>query len=414
MEYGVIGEHLTHSFSKEIHNLITDYTYEIREIPKEQLGKFMEEHPFRAINVTIPYKQDVIPYLSFISPQAEAIHAVNTIVNRDGKLYGYNTDYFGLSSLIKKIGINLTNKKVLILGTGGTSLTARLIAKDANAKVVYRVSRAPKEDDCISYEQATALHNDSQVIINTTPCGMYPNIDGIPIDITKFPNLEGVVDAIYNPLRSRLVLKAKELGVPAQGGLYMLVAQAVQAVEHFIDTTLPDEVIEKVYQQLVYQKENVVLVGMPGCGKTTIGKLLAQKLNRPFVDMDDEIVKEIGCSISDYFEANGEKAFRDIETKIATERIGPMNGAIIATGGGAVLRDENVDALRTNGRLYFIDRPLEQLVATGDRPTANTFDRMKKRYEERYHRYCNVCDIHIHSYGVAQTVANEIAKDFIV
>ncbi len=414
MEYGVIGEHLTHSFSKEIHNLITDYTYEIREIPKEKLKAFMEERPFRAINVTIPYKQDVIPYLSYISPQAKAIHAVNTVVNKDGELYGYNTDYFGLTSLIQKTGLILTEKKVLILGTGGTSLTARLIAKDANAKQVYRVSRTPKEDDCVSYEQAVTYHNDSQIIINTTPCGMFPKLGVAPIDLTMFPNLEGVVDAIYNPLRSRLVLKAKELGCPAQGGLYMLVAQAVQAVEHFLDSPVDEAMIGKVFQQLIFQKENIVLIGMPGCGKTTIGKLLAKQLNRPFVDMDEEIKKVIGCTISEYFEKYGEQAFRDVETKIANEIIAPMNGAIIATGGGAILRDENVNAFRANGKLFFIDRPLEQLVATSDRPTANSAESMKKRFEERYHRYCSVCDIHIHSQGNAKNVANEIAKDFTV
>ncbi len=414
MEYGVIGEYLTHSFSKEIHNLITDYTYEIREIPKPELGLFMEQRPFRAINVTIPYKQDVIPYLSYISPQAKAIHAVNTIVNKNGDLYGYNTDYFGLSQLIQKIGLSLKGKKVLILGTGGTSLTARLIAKDSQAKEVYRVSRTPKETDNISYEQATTQHNDCQVIINTTPCGMFPKLEGIPVDLKLFPNLEGVVDAIYNPLRSGLVLKAKELNLPAEGGLYMLVAQAVQAVEHFLNTPIDKTIIHKVFQQLVLQKENIVLVGMPGCGKTTIGKRLANMLNRPFVDMDDEITKEIGCSISEYFEKHGEQAFRDVETKIAKEIIAPLNGAVIATGGGAILRNENVNALRANGKLYFIDRPLEQLVATGDRPTANNFEKMKQRYEERYHRYCHVCDVHIHSQGVAQKVADEIAKDFIV
>lgn len=412
MEYGVIGEHLTHSFSKEIHNLITDYNYEIKEIPKNELGKFMDERPFKAINVTIPYKQDVIPYLSYISPQAKAIHAVNTIVNKNGKLYGYNTDYFGMSSLIEKIGLTLKGKKVLILGTGGTSLTARLIAKDADAKEVYRVSRTPNEEDCISYEQAVTLHNDAQIIINTTPCGMFPQIEGVPISLCEFPNLLGVVDAIYNPLRSRLVLKAKELGIPAEGGLYMLVAQAVKAVEHFLDTPIEDDMIQNVFQKLVCQKENIVLVGMPGCGKTTIGKQLASKLNRPFVDMDDEIVKAIGCTISQYFEQYGEPAFRDRETKIATEVIAPMNGAVIATGGGAILRDENVNALRANGKLYFIDRPLEQLVGTSDRPTANSTESMKKRYEERYDRYCAVCDVHIPSNGIAEYVTNEIAKDF--
>lgn len=412
MEYGVIGEHLTHSFSKEIHNLITDYCYEIQEIPRENLGHFMEQRPFRAINVTIPYKQDVIPYLSYIDPVAKTIHAVNTIVNKDGNLYGYNTDYFGLSQLLKKIGINLTERKVLILGTGGTSLTARLIAKDANANTVLRVSRTPKEEDCISYEEAVANHSDCQVIINTTPCGMYPKLQGCPIDLTYFPNLEGVADAIYNPLRSQLILQAKKLGIPAEGGLYMLVAQAVKAVEYFLDISLDKTIIEQVFHTLIQQKENIVLVGMPGCGKTTVGKLLADKLQRPFVDMDEEIIKKIGCSISEFFQQQGEQAFRDVETQIAKEVIAPMNGCVIATGGGAVLRDENVTALRANGKLFFIDRPLEQLVATGDRPTASNAQSMKKRFEERYDRYWSVCDLHVSSTGIAQQVAQDIAKDF--
>ncbi len=414
MEYGVIGEHLTHSFSKEIHNLITDYLYEVREIPKEELGNFMVERPFKAINVTIPYKQDVIPYLSYIAPQAKAIHAVNTIVNKQGDLYGYNTDYFGMSALIEKTGLTLQNKKVLILGTGGTSLTAREIAKDANVKWVYRVSRTPAEADCISYEQALSEYADCEIIVNTTPCGMFPKMEGMPIDPTYFPDLEGVVDAIYNPLRSRLILKAKELGLPAQGGLYMLVAQAVKAVEHFLDTTLSDAVTDRVYSQLMKQKENIVLVGMPGCGKSTIGKALAEQLNRPFVDMDEEIIKEIGCPISEYFEKYGESAFRDVETKVATQIVAPMTGAVIATGGGAVLRNENVNALCANGKLYFIDRPLEQLVATDDRPTANSLEAMKKRFDERYDRYCQVCDVHVHSQGIARVVTQEIAKDFML
>ena len=414
MEYGVIGEHLTHSFSKEIHNLIADYLYEIKEIPKDQLQSFMEQAPFKAINVTIPYKQDVIPYLSYVSPKAKAIHAVNTIVNKDGKLFGFNTDYFGLSSLINKVGLSLTEKKVLILGTGGTSLTARLIAKDAGSAQVYRVSRTPKEDDCISYEQAISEHKDCQIILNTTPCGMFPNIDGTPIDLTEFPSLEGVVDAIYNPLRSRFILKAKEMGLPAEGGLYMLVAQAVQAVEYFLDTSLPANTVTTVFKALMQQKENIVLIGMPGCGKSTVGKALAQVLERPFIDMDEEIVKEIGCSISEYFQTHGERAFREVETKIALEKIAPLTGAVIATGGGAILKDENVNALRANGKLYFIDRPLEQLVATADRPTANSAQSMKQRYIERYQRYSSVCDVHVPSNGIAEEVTQTIIKDFLV
>lgn len=414
MDYGCIGEHLTHSFSKEIHNLLTDYDYQIREIPKEELDAFMVARPFKAINVTIPYKQAVIPHLAYIDPQAKAIHAVNTIVNQKGKLYGYNTDYYGMSQLIARIGVSLMGKKVLILGTGGTSLTARAIATDALALQVLRVSRTPNEDDTISYDDALAHHYDAQVLINTTPCGMFPNPEGLPIDPAAFPKLEGVVDAIYNPLRSRLVLKAKQLGIPAQGGLYMLVAQAVRAVEHFLDTTLPADATNKVYEKLIAQKETIVLSGMPGSGKTTVGKLIAHRLGRPFVDMDDEIIKKIGCPIADYFAQYGEAAFREVEAQVAKEIIAPLTGAVVATGGGAVLREDNVDHLRLNGRIYFIDRPLEQLCATADRPTANSNEALTKRYEERYDRYCNTCDVHIHSNGIAQEVADQITKDFVI
>ncbi|MBR4868498.1 MAG: shikimate dehydrogenase [Clostridia bacterium] len=414
MEYGCIGEHLTHSFSKEIHNLLTDYDYQIREVSKEELPSFMNAKEFKAINVTIPYKQDVIPFLSEIDPMAKEIHAVNTIVNKNGRLCGYNTDFYGMSRLIEYIGITLTNKKVLILGTGGTSLTARAIAHSQKAAKVIRVSRTPAEKDTVSYEQALEQHQDAQIIINTTPCGMFPNPEGLPIDPAAFPKLEGVVDAIYNPLRSHLVLKAKQLGIPAQGGLYMLVAQAVRAVEHFLDTTLPADATNKVYEKLMTQKETIVLSGMPGSGKTTVGKLIAHRLGRPFVDMDDEIIKKIGCPITDYFAQYGEAAFREVEAQVAKEIIAPLTGAVVATGGGAVLREDNVDHLRLNGRIYFIDRPLEQLCATADRPTANSLEAIKQRYEERYDRYCNICDVHIHSNGIAQEVAEQITKDFVI
>lgn len=413
MEYGCIGEHLTHSFSKEIHNLMTDYDYVIREVAKEELDTFMKQRDFKAINVTIPYKQDVIPYLSYIEPQAEAIHAVNTVVNRDGKLFGYNTDYYGMSRLLERIGLNLQDKKVLILGTGGTSLTARAVAMDAGARWVIRTSRNPQQADTVTYSRAIKEYKDAQIIINTTPCGMFPQIGGMPIDPADFPGLEGVADAIYNPLRSRLVLKARAMGLPAEGGLYMLVAQAARAAEHFLNTCMPAETTDRVFRQLMKQKENIVLVGMPGCGKTTVGKGLAAALNRPFVDLDDEIVKVIGCSVSRYFAQHSEQAFREVEAKVAAECIAPLTGAVIATGGGAVLRDDNVDALRANGRLSFIDRPLEQLVATDDRPTANSAEALEKRFRERYARYCAVCDVHIASDGIPAHVIQQIEKEFL-
>ena len=414
MNYGCIGARLTHSFSAEIHALIGKYSYKLREIAPDDLPDFLQNPTFSGINVTIPYKQTVIPYLAHIHPKAAAIGAVNTVVNRQGELYGYNTDYTGLAALIARTGVSLSGKKVIILGSGGTSLTARCVAEDLGAAHILRASRNPKEPDTVSYETLLADHTDGQFLINTTPCGMFPNLADCPIHLAPFQNLEGLVDVIYNPLRTRLVQQATAKGIPALGGLYMLVAQAVAAAEHFLSAPLPADTTEKIYNTLLNSKENIVLTGMPSCGKTTVGNLLAAKLNRPFVDVDEEIIKAIGCSIPDYFARFGEDAFRQVEAKVIAEVIAPLTGCVIATGGGAILREENVVNLRHNGRLYFLDRPLTDLCATADRPTANSREAIQKRYEERYDRYCATADRHISVTGDAAQVAQIIAKDFVL
>ena len=269
-QYGCIGKKLTHSFSKEIHAKLADYDYELIELTEEEIAPFFEKRAFAAINVTIPYKQTVIPYLDSISPVAQRIGAVNTIVNKDGKLYGYNTDYYGMKALVERVGIDLNGRKVLILGTGGTSKTAQVLAADLGAGEVLTVSRK-KTEAYITYEEAVCDHSDAQVIINTTPSGMYPNCEDKPIDIANFPKLEGVIDAVYNPLRTNLVLDAQERGIKAEGGLYMLVMQAVVAVEHFLDTAIPKETADRVFASIYASKENIVLTGMPGSGKSTVG-----------------------------------------------------------------------------------------------------------------------------------------------
>ena len=412
MEYGCIGEKLTHSFSKEIHSLLFDYDYRIHEIPKEKLHDFMIKKDFKAINVTIPYKQDVIPYLYEISDNAKKIGAVNTIINRDGKLYGYNTDFGGMSMLIEKNSIEIKNKTVLVLGSGGTSKTAVAVAEHMGAQKVVRVSRSAKED-CITYEAAYQNYADAEVIINTTPCGMYPNIIGEPIDLNRFSKTEAVVDAVYNPLCSNIVVKARSMGINAVGGLYMLVAQAALAAELFTDTKIESSRIDWVYKEIVKQKRNIVLIGMPSCGKTTIGKMLSESLSMQFIDTDAEIEKMTGKAIAQIFEESGEAGFRDIESKAIISAAAQQN-CVIATGGGAVLREVNVTALKGNGKVYFIDRPLELLLTTSDRPLSSNRADLEKRYSERYDTYCKAADKKIINNTTANTAVTAIKEDFVL
>ncbi len=411
MEYGCIGEKLTHSFSKEIHNLLFDYDYIIKEIPKGELNDFMTQRDFKAINVTIPYKQDVIPYLDFVSETAKKIGAVNTIINRDGVLYGYNTDFAGMTELIKLNGIQIKDKKVLILGSGGTSKTAVTVADALGAKKVIRVSRTAKED-CISYDDMYKNHTDSEVIINTTPCGMYPNIIGEPIDLERMPKVQAIVDAIYNPLRSNLVVKAKQKGIKTAGGLYMLVSQGASAAELFTDTKVEPQRVYEVFKEIKQQKRNIVLIGMPSSGKTTIGKQLANALNMSFIDTDDEIARATGKTAAEIINTQGETAFRDIESDIIVS-VAAKNGCVIATGGGAVLRKQNVTALRGNGTLYFIDRPPELLITTNDRPLSSSREALQKRYNERYQIYLDSADKIINNDTDINTVLSGIKDDFL-
>ena len=410
MEYGLIGEKLGHSFSKEVHNRLFDYNYELKEISKDEIDLFLGEKDFKAINVTIPYKQTVIPYLDFISDIAKEIGAVNTVVNKDGKLYGYNTDFLGLKALIEKNNIAIKGKKVLILGSGGTSKTALAVTKHLNASCVLRVSRN-KIEELITYDEAIKYHNDAQVIINTTPCGMYPNIDDLALDISKFNKLEGVVDAIYNPLCSKLVCVALNRGITAVGGLYMLVSQAAYAVEKFIDKAVDISKVDEIYNSLLNNKQNIVLVGMPGSGKTTVGKILAEKLDLEFVDTDDIIVKKYG-DITEIFKNSGEKVFRDYEAEVIKD-VSALQGKIIATGGGAILRKENVDLLKRNGKIYFLDRPLSDIVATDDRPLSSNRTDLEKRYNERYDKYLSCADKRIIVSDTAEDVANTILEDIL-
>lgn len=409
MKYGLIGEHLKHSYSCEIHAQIADYEYELHEIPPSGLGGFLKKREFNAINVTIPYKQDVIPYLDEISDTAKRIGAVNTIVNRNGRLYGDNTDFAGMLALAKHIGVDMKGRKVLILGTGGASKTGHALAEYMGAQSVFYVSRSGK-DGSISYEQAVTEHSDAQIIINATPVGMFPKQDGRPIDISAFPKLEGVIDAIYNPLRTNLILDAQERGIPAEGGLYMLSAQAVHASAVFLDIPLDESLVDKAFKSVKNDKQSIVLIGMPSSGKTTVGRILAEKCGKQLADTDEYIVRKIGMPISDFFAKHGEAEFRKIEKETVAE-LSATGGRIIATGGGAVLDAENVRALKQNGVLVFLDRRPENLVATDDRPLASRRSALEKLYTERYDTYCAAAELHIDANTTPEAEADAILKE---
>ena len=403
MKYGCIGEPLGHSFSREIHARLGDYKYELCELAPSELEKFMRDREFLAIIVTIPYTTSVIEYLDYVDPDAEAIGAVNTIVNRGGKLCGYNTDFYGMRALIDRIGTTPCCKKAVILGTGGTSRTARRVLESYGAKEIITVGRRRGENN-IDYAELYEKHTDAEYLINTTPVGMFPSTEESPIDLSRFENLVGVCDAVYNPLRTTLVSAAKAKGIAAEGGLYMLVAQAVRASEIFLDRSYDENTLKRVYDDVYSSKENIVLVGMPSSGKTTVGNILSSLTGRKFIDTDDIASRIGGASIREIFKRGGEDLFRDIETQAIREAAAEV-GCIIATGGGSVLRRENVAALKKNGRIVFIDRPLRSLMPTDDRPLSSDRAAIEKLYHERYGIYCSVSDIRIDASEEASAVA---------
>lgn len=409
MKYGLIGEHLGHSFSKAIHEKIADYVYEIKEIAPDKVEEFMRARNFYGINVTIPYKEKVIPMLDYVDSSAKKIGAVNTVVNRNGKLYGYNTDYSGMRALVLRVGAEIEGKKVLIIGTGGTSKTARAVVSDLGAKKIIFVSNTDVEG-ALTYDDVYKNHTDIDVIFNTSPVGMYPRNNTCPIDLDKFTGLAALIDVVYNPIKTKLVREAQKRGIKAEGGLYMLGAQAVYAYEHFSGNKATKELCDSVYNDVIKEKSNIVLIGMPASGKSTVGKRLAELTGKQFIDTDNEIVKEEGAEISDIFATKGESYFRDLEAKIV-EEVSKLNGYVIATGGGAILREENRDNLKQNGKVYFLDRDLELLVPTATRPLSSDRASIEKRYNERYEIYCQACDVRVDGNGTVDEVSMMIYKE---
>ena len=411
MKYGLIGERLGHSFSKTIHGRLADYEYELCEIAPCDLDEFMSKRDFLGINVTIPYKSAVIPYLDEVEPAALKIGAVNTIVNSGGRLIGYNTDFYGMQQLISHAGVDVCGKKVAILGSGATSRTAQAVLDSLGAGEIVKVGRKVGEG-IIDYNMLTAEHSDIDVIVNTTPVGMFPEIDGSPVNIDCFKQLIGVIDVVYNPINTELILDARSRGNAAEGGLYMLVGQAVRACEIFLGKEMPDGTLDRTYSEILSEKESIVLIGMPGSGKSTVGEILAKRLGRRLVDTDELIVERIGMSIKDFFALKGEVEFRRIEQEVVGS-IADEGSLVISTGGGVVLCEENNKNLRRNGRIFFIDRPLEAIMPTESRPLSSDRSALEKRYLERYPIYCSVCDTRIDASCDAEAVANKILESFL-
>ena len=408
MRYGLVGEKLGHSFSKEIHEQLADYSYQLFSLNRQQFHQFFTQKDFAAVNVTIPYKQDVMSYLDHIDPRALEIGAVNTVVNRDGKLYGYNTDFDGFMALLDFAGIDPKGKKVLVLGSGGTSKTACAVLNHMGAAQVQVVSRNPARGQ-LDYKQAQSFGAD--ILVNTTPVGMFPNCRGSAVNLNDYPTVTAVADVVYNPLRTDLVLQARQKGLKAVGGLYMLVAQAVYAAGHFLQQNPQIGKIETIYKDLVLQKTNLVLTGMPGAGKSTVGALLAKMCGKSLTDTDSRIVQQQGVSIPEIFEQVGESGFRDIEQQV-TAQVAAQNGQVISTGGGVILRDDNIRALRQNGVVVFLDRPLQDLTPGGGRPLSSTREALEKRYQERYEKYNSLSDIQIVNKIDAETCAKQVLEAF--
>lgn len=400
MNCGLLGRKLSHSYSPQIHNQLADYPYSLYEVEPEDLEAFLHSGQFTGLNVTIPYKKSVIPYCHSLSPQAQKLSSVNTIVKQaDGSLIGHNTDYFGFRSMVDRTGLQLHGKKALILGSGGASTTAVAVMKELGAEPVV-ISRTGSNN----YDNLDR-HADAAVIINATPVGMYPNTDASPLSLDTFPHLEGVLDLIYNPCRTALLQQAESRGIVAQNGLWMLVAQAKESAEWFTGKMIADDVIPEIYGMLRKQMENLILIGMPGCGKSTVGKILAQKLGKSFVDADSEIERKAGMTIPEIFSQHGEQIFRQIETEILAE-LGKHSGLVIATGGGCVTREENYPLLHQNGTIVWLQRNLDHLPVDG-RPLSKTGN-LSQMYQQRQPLYRAFADHTVLNCGSPEEAVNTI------
>lgn len=403
LKCGLLGEKLGHSYSPQIHSMLADYEYKLFEKSPEELEDFLKSGEFDGLNVTIPYKKSVMPYCAELSPTAAQIGSVNTIVRRsDGSLYGDNTDAFGFENLIVHNGIEVKGKKALVLGTGGASVTAQAVLKNLGASEVVVISRRGEDN----YENI-AKHADAEIIANTTPVGMYPNNGKAAVDLAQFPKLSGVLDVVYNPARTALLLQAEKLGIPCAGGLYMLVSQAKRSCELFTGKSIPDSEIDRIERVLSHQMQNIVIIGMPGSGKTAVSTMLAERLGRKIFDTDTIVSEKAGVTIPEIFAAQGEAGFRKLETE-ATAEVGKLSGNIISTGGGVVTVAGNYELLHQNGVIVWIERDTNKLARDG-RPISLSSD-LNELYAARLPLYERFADIKADNNGDINDTVNAIME----
>ncbi|MBP3891007.1 MAG: shikimate dehydrogenase [Solobacterium sp.] len=407
MKLGLIGYPLGHSWSPEIHGLLIGEDYVLWELKKEELDAFFEKRDFDGINVTIPYKKEVMKYLDEIEENAKAIGAINCIKKEKDKLIGYNTDYLGLEGMLEAHGISLENRNVLLLGNGGVGQACKQLLKKKQAHVTIVDKNQTKE--CISLEKARKIGASFDCLFQATPVGMYPNVEESPIDLKDFPNLTTIVDCIANPLRTKLYQEASAQGIEVLGGFEMLVRQAYCADLIFTNASIPEEKLQECLHTLTYQKRNIALIGMPTSGKTTIGKELAKVLDRDYIDIDEEIEKEIKMPIRKCFEEYGEDCFREVETRCTKKLIAP-EGKVISCGGGVIKKEENMTYLKANSIILFLDRDLEHLYGSSSRPLSQTKEDLEHLYQERYPLYQKYADMTILNHGTMEETIAQIRK----
>ncbi len=402
--FGLLGKTLYHSLSPMIHEYFGDYEYKLYCREETELDDFFGDEKLKGFNVTIPYKVNAFGYCDNLSETAKKIGSVNTVIRKsDGTLFGDNTDYFGFEYMAKKCGTDFENKKVLILGSGGASLTVQAVANDNHARQTVVVSRNGENN----YDNISN-HFDADIIVNTTPVGMYPHNGEQLIDLSLFKNCTDVLDLIYNPVKTSLILQSEQLGIRSINGLYMLVAQALHSAEQFIDRKIPESRIDEVCEDILKRQKNIVFIGMPSSGKTTTAKYLSRKLNREFLDTDEMTEKKTGRKIPEIFSNSGEEYFRKIETESVKEA-GKEIGKIIATGGGAILKPENIKALKQNGTIIFLDREIDKLSSLG-RPLLKTKKDIENLYEKRYNIYVNTADFTVKVSDNVEETAEEVMK----